>query len=165
MTPRDAQHCYLHGTFPQAAACCACGDRRVLLHCSPLCIIHHAATGSCLLPVCPQQLTVTQVGRTLRVGGWVKTGRTAGGGDFAFLELNDGSTFANLQVRGVTSAAMCTSCSYEYQRFCTFGHSRPSIPASSPGQKMTTFAQQTQRGPLFQQQGGQFSPFQVRRCW
>ena len=45
-----------------------------------------------------QQLGLTQVGRTLRVGGWVKTGRTAGGGDFAFLELNDGSTFANLQV-------------------------------------------------------------------
>jgi aspartyl/asparaginyl-tRNA synthetase len=38
-----------------------------------------------------------QVGRTMRVGGWVKTGRIAGGGDFAFLEVNDGSTFANLQ--------------------------------------------------------------------
>lgn len=34
----------------------------------------------------------------MRVGGWVKTGRIAGGGDFAFLEVNDGSTFANLQV-------------------------------------------------------------------
>ena len=37
-------------------------------------------------------------GQTIRVGGWVKTGRTAGGGAFAFLELNDGSCFANMQV-------------------------------------------------------------------
>lgn len=38
------------------------------------------------------------VGRTIRVGGWVKTGREAGAGAFAFLEVNDGSCFANLQV-------------------------------------------------------------------
>ena len=38
------------------------------------------------------------VGQTLRVGGWVKTGRSAGGGAFAFLEVNDGSCFANMQV-------------------------------------------------------------------
>lgn len=38
------------------------------------------------------------VGRTVRVGGWVKTGRAAGAGAFAFLEVNDGSCFANLQV-------------------------------------------------------------------
>ena len=31
-------------------------------------------------------------------GGWVKTGREQGAGAFAFLEVNDGSTFANLQV-------------------------------------------------------------------
>lgn len=37
-------------------------------------------------------------GRTVAVGGWVKTGREAGAGAFAFLELNDGSCFANLQV-------------------------------------------------------------------
>jgi hypothetical protein len=37
-------------------------------------------------------------GRTIRVGGWVKTGREAGAGAFAFLEVNDGSCFANLQV-------------------------------------------------------------------
>ncbi|KAL6785876.1 TSN1 [Auxenochlorella protothecoides x Auxenochlorella symbiontica] len=37
-------------------------------------------------------------GQTLRVGGWVKTGREAGAGAFAFLEINDGSCFANLQV-------------------------------------------------------------------
>ncbi len=41
---------------------------------------------------------VSMTGQTIRVGGWVKTGRTAGGGAFAFLELNDGSCFANLQV-------------------------------------------------------------------
>jgi len=40
----------------------------------------------------------SMIGRTLRVGGWVKTGREAGAGAFAFLELNDGSTFDSLQV-------------------------------------------------------------------
>lgn len=39
------------------------------------------------------------VGRTIRVGGWVKTGREAGAGAFAFLEVNDGTCFPNLQVR------------------------------------------------------------------
>ena len=39
------------------------------------------------------------VGRTIRVGGWVKTGREAGAGAFAFLEVNDGSCFQNIQVR------------------------------------------------------------------
>ncbi|KAJ0975456.1 hypothetical protein J5N97_017421 [Dioscorea zingiberensis] len=38
------------------------------------------------------------VGRRVRVGGWVKTGREQGKGAFAFLELNDGSCLANLQV-------------------------------------------------------------------
>ncbi|KAK8967144.1 Asparagine--tRNA ligase, cytoplasmic 1 [Platanthera guangdongensis] len=38
------------------------------------------------------------VGRRLVVGGWVKTGREQGKGSFAFLELNDGSCLANLQV-------------------------------------------------------------------
>lgn len=41
---------------------------------------------------------LSTVGRTIRVGGWVKTGREAGAGAFAFLEVNDGSCFANLQV-------------------------------------------------------------------
>ncbi|KAE9448734.1 hypothetical protein C3L33_19362, partial [Rhododendron williamsianum] len=36
-------------------------------------------------------------GQTVRVGGWVKTGRKQGNGTFAFLELNDGSCPANLQ--------------------------------------------------------------------
>lgn len=42
---------------------------------------------------------LTQAGRTLRVGGWVKTGREAGAGAFGFLEVNDGSMFDSLQVR------------------------------------------------------------------
>jgi asparaginyl-tRNA synthetase len=45
------------------------------------------------------------VGRTIRVGGWVKTGREAGAGAFAFLEVNDGSCFANLQVMVDASVA------------------------------------------------------------
>lgn len=40
-----------------------------------------------------------QIGRTIRVGGWVRTGREAGAGAFAFLEVNDGSCFDSLQVR------------------------------------------------------------------
>ena len=42
---------------------------------------------------------VALAGRTLRVGGWVKTGREAGAGAFAFLEVNDGSCFQNIQAR------------------------------------------------------------------
>ncbi|XP_065881667.1 asparagine--tRNA ligase, cytoplasmic 1-like [Euphorbia lathyris] len=38
------------------------------------------------------------IGQRVRVGGWVKTGREQGKGSFAFLELNDGSSAANLQV-------------------------------------------------------------------
>ncbi|GFR40681.1 hypothetical protein Agub_g1272 [Astrephomene gubernaculifera] len=38
------------------------------------------------------------IGQTLRVGGWVKTGREAGAGAFCFLEVNDGSLFESLQV-------------------------------------------------------------------
>lgn len=38
------------------------------------------------------------MGRTLRVGGWVKTGRVQGGGSFAFLSLNDGTCAGSLQV-------------------------------------------------------------------
>ena len=36
-------------------------------------------------------------GRTVRVSGWVRTRRTSKGG-FSFIELNDGSCFANLQI-------------------------------------------------------------------
>ena len=38
------------------------------------------------------------VGTVLEVRGWVKTSRVQGGGRFAFLEVNDGSTNLNLQV-------------------------------------------------------------------
>ncbi|CAA7388532.1 unnamed protein product [Spirodela intermedia] len=37
-------------------------------------------------------------GKKMVVGGWVRTGREQGKGSFAFLELNDGSCLANLQV-------------------------------------------------------------------
>ncbi|EIE23345.1 asparaginyl-tRNA synthetase, partial [Coccomyxa subellipsoidea C-169] len=39
-----------------------------------------------------------QVGQSLRIGGWVKTGRGAGGGEWVFLEVNDGSCFNSMQV-------------------------------------------------------------------
>ncbi|XP_058108629.1 asparagine--tRNA ligase, cytoplasmic 1-like [Magnolia sinica] len=41
---------------------------------------------------------VVLAGQKVTVGGWVKTGREQGRGSFAFLELNDGSCPANLQV-------------------------------------------------------------------
>jgi asparaginyl-tRNA synthetase len=37
-------------------------------------------------------------GTQITVGGWVKTAREQGNKTFAFLEVNDGSTFTNLQV-------------------------------------------------------------------
>nr|GMC61486.1 asparagine--tRNA ligase, cytoplasmic 1-like [Ipomoea batatas] len=37
-------------------------------------------------------------GQVVKIGGWVKTGREQGKGAFAFLEVNDGSCPANLQV-------------------------------------------------------------------
>lgn len=47
------------------------------------------------------------VGRVITVGGWVKTGREQGKGTFAFLELNDGSCPANLQVRSLLHPLHC----------------------------------------------------------
>jgi asparaginyl-tRNA synthetase len=41
---------------------------------------------------------VSLVGQTVTVGGWVKTGRSADKGAFAFLEVNDGSGPNNIQV-------------------------------------------------------------------
>ena len=41
---------------------------------------------------------LSMVGQTIRVAGWVKTGRVAGAGAFAFLEVNDGSCFSSMQV-------------------------------------------------------------------
>lgn len=43
------------------------------------------------------------IGQCMTIGGWVKTGREQGKGTFAFLEINDGSCFANLQVLVDTS--------------------------------------------------------------
>ncbi|KAK9838840.1 hypothetical protein WJX74_004282 [Apatococcus lobatus] len=48
---------------------------------------------------------LNMVGQTLTFGGWVKTGREQGAGAFAFLEINDGSTFTNLQVMVTKEAA------------------------------------------------------------
>jgi asparaginyl-tRNA synthetase len=38
-------------------------------------------------------------GKSLVVGGWVKSGREQGGGAFYFIQLNDGSIFTDLQAR------------------------------------------------------------------
>jgi asparaginyl-tRNA synthetase len=41
---------------------------------------------------------IALIGQKVIVGGWVKTGRVVGRTTSAFLELNDGSCSANLQV-------------------------------------------------------------------
>jgi hypothetical protein len=38
------------------------------------------------------------IGKTVTIGGWVKTLRVQGGGDFSFIEINDGSTIKGIQV-------------------------------------------------------------------
>ncbi|XP_010270429.1 PREDICTED: asparagine--tRNA ligase, cytoplasmic 1-like [Nelumbo nucifera] len=48
--------------------------------------------------ICRPDGGVGLAGQKVAVGGWVKTGREQGKGSFAFLELNDGSCPANLQV-------------------------------------------------------------------
>lgn len=50
------------------------------------------------------------MGRTVRIGGWVKTGREAGAGAFVFLEVNDGSCFANLQIMIEKDVAEASDC-------------------------------------------------------
>ena len=55
---------------------------------------------------------MVQVGQTLRIGGWVKTGREAGGGAWVFLEVNDGSCFQSLQVP--QDACLRHACARQY---------------------------------------------------
>ena len=38
------------------------------------------------------------IGKIINVGGWVKSLRVGGGGNFCFVDLNDGSTIKNLQI-------------------------------------------------------------------
>lgn len=45
-------------------------------------------------------------GHSVVVGGWVKSGREQGGGTFAFVQLNDGSIFTDLQVRRPSQNAL-----------------------------------------------------------
>lgn len=40
----------------------------------------------------------SMIGQTVCIGGWVRTGREQGNNRFAFLEVNDGSCFKNMQV-------------------------------------------------------------------
>ena len=40
----------------------------------------------------------SMAGQTICIGGWVRTGREQGNNRFAFLEINDGSCFKNMQV-------------------------------------------------------------------
>ncbi|KAG7586665.1 Aminoacyl-tRNA synthetase class II (D/K/N) [Arabidopsis thaliana x Arabidopsis arenosa] len=53
-------------------------------------------------------------GQKVRISGWVKTGRQQGKGKFAFLEVNDGSCPANLQV-------MVDSSLYDLSRLVATG--------------------------------------------
>jgi asparaginyl-tRNA synthetase len=38
------------------------------------------------------------IGKVINVGGWIKSLREGGGGEFCFIDLNDGSTVKNLQI-------------------------------------------------------------------
>jgi hypothetical protein len=38
------------------------------------------------------------IDKKITVGGWARTLRVQGGGDFAFIDLNDGSTIKNIQI-------------------------------------------------------------------
>lgn len=49
-------------------------------------------------------------GQTVKVGGWVKNGREQGKGSFAFIELNDGSCEANLQLIIYSDVAELRKC-------------------------------------------------------
>jgi hypothetical protein len=70
-------------------------------------------------------------GKTVVVGGWVKSGREQGGGAFAFIQLNDGSIFTDLQVcdsrtfskltailegAGASRCSQCTPCGDAFPR-------------------------------------------------
>lgn len=74
-------------------------------------------------PLCsenlPAAVPILQVGTTLRIGGWVKTGREAGAGAFAFLEINDGSCFDSLQVRQADWKRCCCARQPDQQAACT----------------------------------------------
>mmetsp|Transcript_39812 Transcript_39812/g.100971 ORF Transcript_39812/g.100971 Transcript_39812/m.100971 type:complete len:589 (-) Transcript_39812:64-1830(-) len=61
------------------------------------------------------------VDRPMTLGGWVKTGREAGAGAFAFLELNDGSVFDNLQV--VVDKAVAEASGFSLKDCCPTGTS------------------------------------------
>eukprot|EP00193_Tetraselmis_chui_P011899 CAMPEP_0177790698 /NCGR_PEP_ID=MMETSP0491_2-20121128/23502_1 /TAXON_ID=63592 /ORGANISM="Tetraselmis chuii, Strain PLY429" /LENGTH=585 /DNA_ID=CAMNT_0019312807 /DNA_START=170 /DNA_END=1928 /DNA_ORIENTATION=- len=62
---------------------------------------------------------LSMVDRPMSVGGWVKTGREAGAGAFAFLELNDGSVFDNLQV--VVDKEVAESSGFSLKDCCPTG--------------------------------------------
>ena len=70
----------------------------------------HAARTASHLPTALHPPCRRQVGKTIRVGGWVKTGREAGAGAFAFLEVNDGSCFQNIQVRRISARRLLLLC-------------------------------------------------------
>lgn len=48
--------------------------------------------------VLEEEAGIKWTGETVIVGGWVKTIRVQGGGQFAFVEINDGSCVKHIQV-------------------------------------------------------------------
>ena len=47
----------------------------------------------------------------------MKTGREAGGSEFCFLEVNDGSTFSNLQVCWLLKAVPCAQQCPQWRQY------------------------------------------------
>ena len=80
-------------------------------------------------------------------GGWVKTGREAGAGSFAFLEVSDGTSAENLQVGG----AACPS-SEQHHACSTAAQRHPltdNLPFLSPAQSLQSSCMQSAHLVLF----------------
>ncbi|XP_047337626.1 asparagine--tRNA ligase, cytoplasmic 1 [Impatiens glandulifera] len=73
-------------------------------------------------------------GEVVRVGGWVKTGREQGKGSFAFLELNDGSCPANLQV--IVDAAVAPLAQLVQTGTCVHVEGEIKLPPEGTKQKI-----------------------------
>uniref|UniRef100_A0A2P2KAJ8 Asparaginyl-tRNA synthetase family protein n=1 Tax=Rhizophora mucronata TaxID=61149 RepID=A0A2P2KAJ8_RHIMU len=73
-------------------------------------------------------------GQRVRVGGWVKTGREQGKGAFAFLEVNDGSCPANLQV--IVDAAVADLGTLVYTGTCVSVEGVLKLPPDGTKQKI-----------------------------
>eukprot|EP01089_Gocevia_fonbrunei_P023068 TRINITY_DN956_c0_g1_i1.p1 TRINITY_DN956_c0_g1~~TRINITY_DN956_c0_g1_i1.p1 ORF type:complete len:524 (+),score=145.13 TRINITY_DN956_c0_g1_i1:45-1616(+) len=81
------------------------------------------------------------VGRIVTVAGWIKTVRVQGGGKFAFVELNDGSTFGNLQIIVDAVANGFEELKVKASTGCSFWAQGKIVESRGKGQKIELVAQ------------------------